>query len=50
MKIIRKIINLFYRRRDSRLSKKQINKLMVEVRNAFPQDHADYDGMGNYRR
>ena len=46
MKIIRAIINLFYRKQDVRSSKKQMNKIMSEV-NA---DFMDYDGMGNYGR
>ena len=53
MKIIRTIINWFYRKKEVRLSEKQMNELMSEVRKAFPQDHADsmdYDGMGNYGR
>ena len=53
MKIIKKIINLFYQKQRVRLSKKQTKELMSEVRKAFPQDRADsmdYDGMGNYGR
>ena len=50
MKIIRKIINWFYRKQDIRLSNKQMEELMSEVSNAFPHDNADYDGMGNYKR
>lgn len=47
MKIIRKIINWFYRKKEVRLSEKQMDELMSEVRNA---DFMDYDGMGNYGR
>lgn len=34
MKTIHKIINWFYRKKEVRLSKKQINELMSEVRQA----------------
>jgi hypothetical protein len=37
-KIIKKIINLFYQRKPPTLSKKQINELMIEVRNAKLKD------------
>ena len=47
MKIIRTIINWFYRKKEVRLSEKQMDELMSEVRNA---DFMDYDGMGNYGR
>jgi hypothetical protein len=46
MKIIRTIINWFYRRKNARSCKKQMDKIMSEV-NA---DFMDYDGMGNYGR
>ena len=46
MKVIRRIINWFFRRKDARSSEKQMNKIMSEI-NA---DFMDYDGMGNYGR
>ena len=46
MKIIRAMINWFYRRKDARSSEKQMNTIMSEI-NA---DFMDYDGMGNYGR
>ena len=47
MKIIRAIINWFYRKKEVHLLEKQMNGLMSEVKNA---DSMDYDGMGNYGR
>lgn len=47
MKIIRAIIKWFYRNKEARLSDKQMNELMREVRDTDP---IDYDGMGNYGR
>lgn len=46
MKMIRTIINWFYRRKNAHTSKKQMDKIMSEI-NA---DFMDYDGMGNYGR
>lgn len=46
MKMIRTIINWFYRRKDTRSSKKKMDKIMSEVNGDF----IDYDGMGNYGR
>jgi len=46
MKVIRTIINWFYRKRNVSSSKKQMNKIMSEVNGDF----MDYDGMGNYGR
>ena len=46
MKIIRTIINWFYRRKDARSSKEQMDKIMSEINS----DSMDYDGMGNYGR
>ena len=41
MKIIRTIINWFFRRKDARSSEKQMNKIMSEINSDF----MDYDGM-----
>ena len=46
MKIIKQIINWFYRRQSASSSKKQMNKIMSEI----DSDFMDYDGMGNYGR